>query len=301
MKRIIFYTLITILTFTFATPSFADKLKIVATYPYIASITQEIGKNYVEVEALARGDYNPHTIIPKPSYIAKLRNADLLIINGAQLEIGWLPPLLNQANNPSLMPGKSGFLDLSSHVSLINIPKNVSREHGDVHPDGNPHFYLDPYNIPPIAKAISEKLSAIDPNNSKIYQVNLDDFLSRWNSKLKIWDNKFSKLKNVRVIEYHKLYDYLIRRYTIVLSGTIEPLPGIPPTAKHIIELEKSISSDSIKYILQDVYNPKDAGEHLAQKYGIKLIILPHDVNSVAEAGNIFLLFDEIVRRLVND
>ena len=298
MKRIIFLILIGIFIFSFALSSFAEKIKVVATYPYIASIAKEIGKEFIETAPLARGDYNPHTIIPKPSYIAKIRNADVLIINGAQLEIGWLSSLLNQANNPALMPGKPGFLDLSVHAQLIDIPKSVSREHGDIHPDGNPHFYLDPHNIPMLAKAISNKLSSIDPKNSGNYKNNLDDFLARWNTRLKFWDIEFGKYKNIKVIQYHKLFDYIIHRYDLVLTGTIEPLPGIPPSAKHMANIAEIIKANKITFILQDVYNPKDAGEHLSLKYSIKHVTLPHDVYSVKEANDIFSLFDEIVRRL---
>lgn len=296
MRKIIISILVFSLFFT--SSLYASKVKVVTTYPYINSIVEMIGKDRIKSEALARGDYDPHTILPKPSFIAKLRKADLLIISGAQLEIGWLPPLLKQANNPSVNPGTPGFLDLSGFVKLIDVPKSVSREQGDIHPDGNPHYYLVPDNISKIAKAITAKLSAIDSRNAAFFKKNYDDFISLWNKKTAEWNTKLRGLKGKKAIEYHKNYDYILHAYGINIAGTIEPLPGIPPTSKHIESLEKIIKTSHIDFILQDVYNPDEAARHLSQKYGIKLIKLPHDVGAVLEAEGIVSLFDEIVRRL---
>jgi zinc/manganese transport system substrate-binding protein len=279
----------------------SDRLYIVTTYPYIADIVEKIGKDKVHVIPLARGDYNPHVIIPKPSYIAKVRQADLLIINGAQLEIGWLPPIIKQANNSNIQPGEPGFLDLSTVVPLMDIPTSVSREQGDVHPDGNPHFSLNPDNIPVIVKAITGKLCTIDPENASFYQANSREFTRNWENAMKGWEEKLQPLKGVRIVEYHKVYDYFLRRFGLVIAGTVEPLPGIPPTTKHIEQIEKMMEREKIRYILHDVYNPQDASVYLSKKLGVKMIILPHDVGAVKEAEGIFTLFDEIVRRLTND
>lgn len=280
---------------------FADELKVVTTYQYIASIVEQIGKDKVIVSALARGEWDPHTIIPKPSFIAKLRKADLLLISGAQLEIGWLPPLLRQANNPKIQVGTKGIIDLSKHVNLIDVPTSISRAQGDIHPDGNPHFYLDLENILLLSEVIAQKLSELDLQNRSFYENNYLLFKERWNNKINEWNEKLNHIKGSKVIEYHKLYDYLIRSSGVHLVGTIEPLPGIPPSSKHIDELEKILSVTDVKFILQDVYNPHDAAEYLSKKYKVKLIILPHDVGAVKEAIDIFSLFDEIVKRLSND
>ncbi|HEY6951973.1 MAG TPA: zinc ABC transporter substrate-binding protein, partial [Bacteroidota bacterium] len=278
----------------------AGQLQVVATYGYIGDIVQRIGKDRVDVVTLARGDYNPHVIIPKPSYIAKLRRADLLIINGGQLEIGWLPQIIRQSNNGAVEPGERGFLDLSMHVHLIDVPTSVSRELGDVHPEGNPHFFLNPDNVPIIAKAITERLSELDPGNQTFYEANDKEFDLQWEQKMKEWEEKLKPLKGEKVIEYHKIFDYFLNRFGFALVGTIEPLPGIPPTTKHIADVEELIKREGVKYILQDVYNPQDASQYLSKKLGVKLIIMPHDVGSVKEGDNIFSVFDEIVRRLTN-
>lgn len=290
--------LILLLLLMVAPPSFARPMHIVVTYPYIGDIVERIGGGSVRVFVLARGDYNPHVIIPRPSFIAQIRRADLLIISGAQLEIGWLPPLLRQANNPVVQPGERGFLDLSGYVTLIEVPASVSREKGDIHPEGNPHYYLDPYNIPLLATAVMKKLAQLDPQNGREYGSRCEEFLRLWALKLEEWKLAMAPLAGIGVVEYHKNYDYFLRRYDLRLAGTVEPLPGIPPTSKHIEQLEARLANEPTRLILQDVYNPNDASRHIAGRLGMKLVIVPHDIGSVREVTTIIALFDEIVRRV---
>jgi zinc/manganese transport system substrate-binding protein len=272
------------------------KLKVVATYPWIGELAREIGKDQVSLYVIAKGTEDPHFVVPKPSHIAKMRDADLLIVQGASLEAGFLPPLLQQSNNPKIQPGRQGYLDLSQFVELIEKPVNISRAMGDVHPEGNPHYQLDPHNIPPLAKAIAERLCQLDSPNCAYYRGNLEDFLKRWNARLTEWDREFAKLKGIKVIQYHKLYDYFLRKYGMVLVGTLEPLPGIPPTGKHIEGLISQ--AQGVKLILQDVYHEKRTAQFVAQRLNAKLVILPHEVGAVPEAKDLFSLFDEILRRL---
>jgi len=278
--------------------AFAGQLQVVTTYGYIGDIVQRIGKDRVEVIVLARGDYNPHIIIPKPSYIAKVRRADLLVINGGQLEIGWLPQIIRQASNAAVQPGERGFLDLSQHVHLIDVPSSVSRELGDVHPEGNPHFFLDPDNIPVIAKTVTERLSELDPGNQAFYDTNYKELYALWQQHTKVWEEKMKPLRGEKIIEYHKIFDYFLHRFGFAIVGTIEPLPGIPPTTKHIADVEKLIQRERVKFIFQDVYNPQDASSYLSKRLNVKLLVLPHDVGAVKEADNVFSVFDEIIRRI---
>jgi len=272
------------------------QLKVVATYPWIGELVKEVGKDRVSLYVIAKGTEDPHFVVPKPSHIAKMRDADLLIMQGASLEVGFLPPLLQQSNNPKIQPGRQGLLDLSEFVKIIEKPVSVSRAMGDVHPEGNPHYQLDPHNIPPLARAIAERLCQLDSPNCAYYRGNLEDFLRRWNAKLTEWDREFAKLKGVKVIQYHKLYDYLLQRYGMVLVGTLEPLPSIPPTGKHIEGLISQ--AQGVKFILQDVYHEKRTAQFVAQRLNAKVVILPHDVGAVPEAKDLFSLFDEILRRL---
>jgi len=272
------------------------QLKVVATYPWIGELVKEVGKDRVSLYVIAKGTEDPHFVVPKPSHISKMRDADLLIVQGASLEVGFLPPLLQQSNNPKIQPGRQGYLELSQFVELIEKPVNISRAMGDVHPEGNPHYQLDPHNIPPLARAIAERLCQLDSPNCAYYRGNLEDFLRRWNARLTEWDEGFSKLRGVKVIEYHKNYDYLLQRYGMVLVGTLEPLPGIPPTGKHIEGLISQ--AQGVKFILQDVYHEKRTAQFVAQRLNAKMVILPHDVGAVPEAKDLFSLFDEILRRL---
>jgi zinc/manganese transport system substrate-binding protein len=272
------------------------QLKVVATYPWIGELVKEVGKDRVSLYVIAKGTEDPHFVVPKPSHIAKMRDADLFIVQGASLEEGFLPPLLQQSNNPKIQPGRQGYLELSQFVELIEKPVNISRAMGDVHPEGNPHYPLDPHNIPPLARAIAERLCQLDSPNCSYYRGNLEEFLKRWNARLTEWNREFAKLKGIKVIQYHKLYDYLLQRYGMVLVGTLEPLPGIPPTGKHIEGLISQ--AQGVKFILQDVYHEKRTAQFVAQRLNAKVVILPHDVGAVPEAKDLFSLFDEILRRL---
>lgn len=274
--------------------SFAQ-LKVVAVYPWIGELVKEIGKDKVRLHVIAKPTEDFHFVVPRPSHIAKLRDADLLIINGASLEIGFLPPLIQQSNNPKIQPGREGFLDLSSFVNLIEKPLSVSRAMGDVHPEGNPHYSLDPHNIPILARAIKDKMCQLDQKNCAFYTSNLEGFLKRWNQKLKEWDEGFSKLKGTKVIQYHKAYDYLFVRYGIENAGTLEPLPGIPPTAKHLEELINR--SKGVKFVVYEVFREPKPAKRVAEAIGAKAIVLPHDVGAES-VRDLFDLFDEILRRL---
>ena len=296
MKRL----LITILLVAISFPAFA-RVRVVTAYPYIADIAKRIGKDKIHVGALAPGNWDPHFVVPRPSLIAKVRRADLLIINGAEVEIGWMPPIIRDAKNRKVQPGKTGFLDLSAYVRLIEVPKNVSRAHGDIHPSGNPHFYLDPGNIPRLARAISQKLCAIDSSNCSTYKQNYKIFRMAWRNKLKAWDNRMKSFKGTKIVQYHRQHNYFYKRYGIVSIMEIEPLPGIPPTSRHTQKVIGAMKRQNIKIVVNDVFHSKRAAEFVAQKAGARLVILPHDVNAVSGANSIFGLFDELVRRFAND
>ena len=274
MKKIL--TLTTLLT----TAIFAQ-LNVATTYNYLAEVTKRVGGDLVKVDVLASPKLDPHFITPKPSLIAKLRREDLLIINGAQLEIGWIPPLLRSANNSKIQNDGSGFLDVSRAVTLIDKPANVSRSMGDVHPDGNPHFALNIDNIIPIAELISMKLSQLDPNNQATYSKNFEEFkgkMEELSSKLK---KEYASCEGKKVVQYHELFNYAIEFYGMKKVGNIEPLPGISPSSKHTLELIKTIKEQNVKTILQDVYHEKKTANFIATKTGAKVKVVPHDVGAV--------------------
>ena len=294
MKRIVILLICVMMSF-----GLLAKLRVVTAYPYMKDIADQIGEEKVTVIALTSGNWDPHVIVPKPSLIAQVRRADLLIINGAQLEIGWMPPVIRQANNAKVMPSRRGFLDLSTFVELIQVPDSVSRAQGDIHPAGNPHFHLDPYNIILLADAIADKLMDLDPENMEYYSRNKEKFLNQWKQKIAEWEEKLKPLKGTKYLEFHKNLDYFLQRFGLIVLDTIEPLPGIPPTSRHTIELINKLKTEQVAKILHDVYHSPKATKLISQKTDVPWIIIPHDVLSVNEAKDLFSLYDEIVDRLI--
>lgn len=273
------------------------KLTVVVSYPYIESITRTIAADKIKIETLAQAKWDPHFISPKPSLITKMRNADLLIINGADLEIGWLPPLLEHANNNRINQF-SNQLDLSKKVTLIDVPTTISRSNGDVHADGNPHFHLDPRNIPLLADAITTFLANKDPNNAQEYRKNLALFKHQWSIHLKRWDTLMGPLRGREVVQYHPVFNYFIRAYGLKTIGTIEPLAGIPPSSAHTMRLITLMKEKKPDFILHDVYHPTKTGEFIADKTGVKLVILPHDIGATSNASTLESFFHSLIQAL---
>jgi len=274
------------------------KVNVVTSYPYLGKIIHEIGGDLVKVKVLASAKFDPHLVIPKPSLIPAISRADILVANGAGLEIGWLPPLLKRANNPKVRIGSAGFVDASRAIHLIDVPKSVSRAYGDVHPEGNPHFDTDPHNILPIAHLITKKLSALDESHASEYKENFSRFSTEWKAYLKTFDTKMKTCKGKKVIQYHELYNYLLKRYAIKSKANIEPLPGIAPSSKHTIALIQKMKKEHITTILQDPYHEKKSAKFIAEKTGAKVIILPHDVGAVDGTKSLKTFYDTIAERL---
>ncbi|HHD77301.1 MAG TPA: zinc ABC transporter substrate-binding protein [Campylobacteraceae bacterium] len=291
MKKIALITLLT------AVSLFA-KVNVATTYAYLGKITEHIGGKYVHVDVLADPKRDPHFIVPRPSLIGKLRREDLLIINGGQLEIGWLPPLLKSANNPKIRVGQKGFLDVSGVIEMINKPQNVSRAYGDIHPGGNPHFGIDVHNVLPIAQLIALKLEQIDPAHADAYAKNLKNFQVQMQELITKLDAKMRPCRGKKVVEYHALYDYALRAYGLVRVGTIEPLPGITPSSRHTLQLINLMRAKGVKLILQDVYHEKKTARFIAEKTGAKVVILPHDVGSVPGSETLVKFYTMIAERL---
>ena len=275
------------------------KVEIAVTYTYIEDITKKIAGELAEIKVLSKPKEDPHFVMARPSLIAKLRNAELLILNGGQLEIGWLPPLIRRANNRDVFEGANGFLDLSHSIEMIDAHDSVSRADGDVHPDGNPHFILDPYNVPIVAKTIADKLSMLDSRNRELYQKNYENFKISWDARLIEWNRKMKPFEGRKVIQYHKSFDYFLKRYKMELLDTIEPIPGISPTSKHTMKLIESIKREkSPLLIMHDVYHNRKAAKLISAKTDIKIIDVPHDVDALNGADSIENLFETIIDSL---
>jgi zinc/manganese transport system substrate-binding protein len=289
MKKTLFITLL-------LTTAIFAKLNIATTYNYLGEVTKAIGGDKVKVTVLANPKLDPHFITPKPSLIGRLRRVDLLIINGGQLEIGWLPPLLKSANNSKINAGASGFLDVSGAITFIDKPQSVSRAYGDVHPDGNPHFATDIHNITPIAKLISMKLSLLDSANKSTYEQNYQTFANRMEKLTKKLENQECKSK--KVVQYHELFNYALKAYEVENIINIEPLPGITPSSKHTLKVINSIKEQNIKTILQDVYHEKKTAQFIADKTGATVSIVPHDVGAVEGADTLESFYTMVAQRI---
>ncbi len=293
MKKLLLLTIL-LQGFLFAS------LRVDTTYSTMGLITQKIGGDLVNVTVLGSSKYDPHFIVPKPSLIAKLRRADLLIMNGGGLELGWLPPLLRAANNAKIQNGAKGLLDMSHYISMIDVPSSVSRAFGDVHAQGNPHFSTDPNQVLVMAEAIKKKLIQLDPENEKIYQENFNVFQKKWQRYLQNFDTKMQMCQGKKVVQYHELYNYFLKRYDIQSIGNIEPLPGISPSSKHTLALIMSMRQNHVKTILQDVYHEQKTAAFIASKTGAKVQIIPHDIRAVKGSDTLENFYNIIGKRICN-
>ena len=276
------------------------KLNVSVAYPYIEQLTKTIAQDKVKISLLSRGDWDPHFVVPKPSLVSKLRDTDVLILNGASLEMGWLPPLIERSHNTNIQKGSNGYLDLSEYVKLQDIPTSVDRSMGHVHEEGNPHFALDPHNMIPLAEVIMLTLALHDEANYGFYKKNYESFKAHWQQKLKSYDVKMKKCRGIKVVQYHELYNYFLRRYDIVSIDNLEPLPGIKPNSKHALKLINEIKEQDIKLILQDVYHEHKTAKFIGQKTGAKVVELPHDVDAVKGTQSLERFFDTLVSRVCN-
>src|SRR3954471_6593231 len=226
----------------------ANKLNIITATSDLASLTQEVGGDRVQVESIAKGYQDPHFVEAKPSFLLKLRRADLLITVGLELEIGWLPPLVTQSGNPKIQPGASGYLDASQFAEVMEIPQGqVTRAMGDVHPLGNPHYWMDPDNGRRVAKGIATKLGQMQPADAQYFMQRFDDFSKRLTEAEKRWDEQMKPLRNIKVVTYHRSFPNLAKHFGMNVIGYVEPRPGIPPTPQHTIDVIQTMKREGAK------------------------------------------------------
>ena len=280
------------------------ELRVFACEPEWAALASEIGGGLVEAYSATTALQDPHYIQARPSLIAKVRRADLVICSGAQLEIGWLPALLQKANNRQVQPGTSGYMEASSFVVRLDATGNVDRAKGDIHPQGNPHIQTNPHNIDAVATALAARMSKIDANNSNIYDDKLKHFLIKWRESIERWEERAAPLRGKRVITHHKSWVYLERWLGLEEAANLEAVPGLPPTATHLSKLTQEFAGGGADVIIRSPYQDAKASEWLSERIGVKAIVLPLTIGGTERATDLFLLFDDIVDRLleaVND
>jgi zinc/manganese transport system substrate-binding protein len=282
-----------------STLAYAD-LTVFACEPEWGSLAQEIGGNKVTVFNATTGLQDPHYIEARPSLIAQARQADMVVCTGAELEVGWLPLLLDKSANAAIQPGKPGYFMAVTHVQLLDIPDKVDRSMGDVHADGNPHIQTDPRRIAQIAKALSERMAQLDTTNAAHYQQGYTRFNSRWQQAMQGWTSKAAGLRGTPIVVHHKSWVYLQDWLGLKEVATLEPKPGIPPTTAHLTNVLQQLQTTPAKFVLHSAYENPRSAQWLSGKAGIPVVMLPSTVGGTPAATDLFTLFDDIIQRLTS-
>ena len=275
------------------------KLNVVATLPDFGSLAREIGGDQVNLVVLAKATEDPHFVDARPSFVVSLRNADVLIDGGAELEIGWLPPLLQNARNPKIEIGKPGRVQTSQGIRLMNVPTNVTRAAGDVHALGNPHFMTDPIIAKAVAQHIAQSFSAVDAADAASYDANYKKFEATINAKLQEWGAAMLPFKGQKVVAYHDSWVYFAHRFGLNIDIFLEPKPGIPPSPSHLTEVIAQMKAQKIKAIIVEPFHDRRIAEKVASATGAKVVDFSQFPGGMPGTDNYVKLIDTFVSRLV--
>jgi zinc/manganese transport system substrate-binding protein len=278
-----------------STPALAE-LNVVATLSWIGSLARTLGGAQVAVTTLIKPNQDPHMVEAKPSMILAERKADIIMYNGLDLEIGYLPLILESARNPKIVPGQPGNFDCSRFVQVIEKPTAVDRSMGDVHPLGNPHYYFSPSNILRVASGMTDALVGLDPAHADLFRQNFKKFSETFGRKQREW--QALGLRGKKFVAYHKLFEYLAPEFGLNFVGYIEPKPGIPPSAGHVEDLIESMRNSKPDGILTTSYYGRRESESIGGKTGVKVILLPGDVGAMAGTDDWFAFMDKVLKAL---
>jgi zinc/manganese transport system substrate-binding protein len=269
------------------------KLNVIATTEDLASIGRDVGGDRITIESIAKGYQDPHFVEAKPSFILKLQKADVLIVVGRELEIGWLPPLVQQSRNGKIQPGGQGYLDASLGAQILEMPTGqVTRAEGDVHPLGNPHYWMDPENGKRIAKEIADKFDQLRPNDRAYFDMRLNDFTARLDAAEKRWLAMMAPYKGTKVVTYHRSFPNFAQRFGLEIVGYVEPRPGIPPTPQHTLDLMNEMKRQNVKIVMVEPYFDLKTPEAIGRETGAHVLVMPPSVGGVKETPDYFKLFD---------
>jgi len=274
-------------------------LNILACEPEWGALAQEIGGDKLSIYNATNAFQDPHRVQAKPSLLARARNADLIVCSGAQLEIGWLPILLQQAGNPKIQAGQPGNFEAAKFVRLLDVPTSVDRSLGDVHPGGNPHIQTDARNIGLVGEALARRLAEVDPANAAFYQNNYRSFAERWKTALQTWEKDAAPLKGMRIVVHHKAFVYLENWLGLQEVATLEPKPGVEPTTAHLSEVLAQLQQQPARAVIRATYNDSRGSEWLAERAKIPAVLLPFTVGGSDRAKDLFGLFDDSIARLL--
>jgi len=279
----------------------AEKLKVVTTIADLASLANEVGGDRVDAISIAKGYQDPHFVEPKPSFLLQLRSADLLIVVGLELEIGWLPPLLEQSRNDKIRQGARGYLDVSQGVEILDRPTGaVTRAMGDVHPLGNPHYWLDPANAVRIAIQIENRLAELRPADSKYFEQRLNAFKIKINDANKRWVAEMAPYRGAKIVTYHNSWPNFAKHFGLDVAGYVEPKPGVPPSPSHTFELINLMKAQHVKVICMEPYFDLKTPQSVAAQTGAKVVVLYPSVGGAKTGTNdYFQLFDTNIANLM--
>ena len=287
-------------SFASARPA-AAALKVVTTTSDLGALAKEVGGDKVQVDSFAKGYQDPHFVEPKPSFILLANKADLLIVVGRELEIGWLPPIITSSRNAKIQVGAAGYLDASNNVKILEIPTGqITRAMGDVHPAGNPHYWLDPGNGRKIAAAIRDKFSELSPADKAYFAQRYSDFDKRLADAEKRWDAAMAPYKGTKIVTYHRSWPNFVERFGLDTIGYVEPKPGIPPSPSHTLELIDEMKRQNTKVILVEPYFDLKTPQSIANQTGGKVLVLAPSVGGTKEATDYITLFDYNVNTLAS-
>lgn len=274
------------------------KLRVVATTPDLAAIAREIGGEAVDVMALAKATEDPHFVDAKPSYLVALNRADVLIEGGAELEMGWLPPLLDNARNPKIAAGAAGRIVASHGIRLLEIPATFDRSRGDVHALGNPHFLLDPLNVKTVAASIASHLGQVDPSSAAIFRANLDRFNRALDGKLAEWTRQLGPYRGARIVTYHRDFVYLAERFNLQILETLESKPGIAPSPAHLAAVISAMKAQHARVIIVQPYQNRRTAETVARQTSGVVLDISQQPGAIASTETYFGMMDYLVRTL---
>ena len=274
-------------------------IDVFACEPEWAALAEAVGGDLVSVTSATTARQDPHHIQARPSLIARMRKADLVICTGAELETGWLPLLLRRASNPAVQPGRPGYLEAASAVTLLERPQQLDRAAGDVHAQGNPHIQTDPQNIAAVARVLQQRLATVDPAHAAQYRQQLDAFLEQWNTAMQRWEQEAAPLYGMRVVVQHRSWVYLNRWLGLQQVATIEPKPGVPPSGADLEALLVQLKAQPADAILHAAYQDARSARWLSEKTGLPVVELPFTVGGTDDARDLYGLFESTVLRLL--
>jgi len=298
MKSLIRFTLALGLGAAAASPALAD-LKVATSLTDLASVAQFVGGKHVTAQSLCRGYEDPHFVPAKPSLMKAIQHADVFVSTGLELDGGWLPLVLPGSRNPRIQPGTKGFVDASEGVQVLEKPVGtVSRAEGDIHPLGNPHYYLDPKALEVVADHLAEVFAKRDPANAADYAANAKAFKERMETSLDKWEKQMEPYKGTPIVPYHKNFIYFIDRFGLKEFGDVEPKPGIPPTPRHIAELAEAMKKSGVKVVVYQPYYKADAATGVAKRAGGVAVEVATEVGGLPGTTDVFAKFDALVSSL---